>query len=184
MRITLPHKQTRKLLAEAAGSRIIFHQLCRESITRQWLAFCGIPSWRNPGTPSEELFQPSYTNSRYSIMLADGTRFLVCPFPHPVLWLDLLAAAKCFAALAVELEENSEAGSVRGCIFLPGISVSPRINDFTDKGLESCSVFLHCLKRPFNYSFSLVKFSTRLLLFGEPQAPERGTEEANVFYPV
>lgn len=117
-------------------------------------------------------------------MLADGSRFLVCPCRNTVLWLDMAAAAKSFAALAVELDENGEEGFIAGCIFLRNIPQSPRSFDFASEGLESSATFLHYLKRPVSYTFTLIIFSIRLLLFGEPDAPERGTEEVKVFCPV
>ena len=179
--ITLTERLIRKLLAESSGNQTVFRQLCREAIVRQWLKYNGIPSWRNPKTPEKNSME--ITAGRYSILLADGSRFIVCSYPCPVLSLDGLAAAKSFAALAVKLEKNGVSGSIPGCIFLRNISQSIQRYNFINGGLESSSIFLHYLTVPGSYVSRLVSFSIRLLLSGEPDAPERGTEGVKAFCP-
>ena len=181
--ITLTEKKIRKLRKESRGNLSVYHKLCRESMVRKWLRSNGIPSWRNPSTPAEETADATGENSRYSVLLADGSRFLVCSYPSPMLSLDMLAAAKCFAALAVNLENNSKYGSIMGCIFLRSISRSARHYDFTMQGLESNTTFLHYLGRHGRYKAKFLSFSARLILLGEPDVPDRGTEGVQSFKP-
>ncbi len=183
-RITLTEKVVGKLRKESGGSESVFHDLCRESMTRKWLKSNGIPSWRNPLTPLKDTDNCNSTNSRYSIMLADGSRFLVCSYPSPILSLDMLAAAKCFAALAVNIEKNCRYGSIAGCIFLRNISRSKKCYRFNQGGLESNSVFLRYTSASGCYTTKFIGFSIRLLLLGEPDAPKRGTEGVRGFSPV
>ncbi|MCK5130985.1 MAG: hypothetical protein KAR40_02405 [Candidatus Sabulitectum sp.] len=182
--ITLAESTVDKLQKESGGNQVVFHDLCRESMARKWLKSSGIPSWRNPATPLENTGNNATGNSRYSIMLADGSRFFVCSYPSPILYLDMLAAAKCFAALAVNLGSNCTCGSIMGCIFLRNISQTKKHYCFNQGGLESNSKLLHYLGRHRGYKSMFIRFSARLLLFGEPDAPERGTEGVKSFYPV
>jgi len=152
-------------------------------MVRKWLKSNGIPSWRNPSTPLEKTASTAGENSRYSVLLADGSRFLVCSYPSPRLSLDMLAAAKCFAALAVNLESNSKYGSIMGCIFLRSISREGKYYNFCQEGLESNSTFLHYLGRYDSYNARFLSFSARLILSGEPDVPDRGTEGVQRFKP-
>lgn len=181
MQISLTEKKIRKLLRESRGNTAILRQLCRESIVRIWLKSKGIPSWGNPATPCEQ--NEITPSARYSIMLSDGSRFSVCTYPDAILSKDSLAAGKCFAALAVELDGNNRSGSVIGCIFLRNSPHSPECFRLTDTGLESISTFLHYLGVSNRYTASLVCFSIRLLFMGEPDAPERGAEGVTAFFP-
>lgn len=181
--ITLTDKRIRKLRKESCDDMSVFHKLCRESMVRKWLRSNGIPSWRNPSTPLEKTASTAGENSRYSVLLADGSRFLVCSYPSPILSLDMLAAAKCFAALAVNLENNSKYGSIMGCIFLRNISREGKCYDFCQEGLESNSTFLHYLARYDSYTARFLSFSVRLILSGEPDVPDRGTEGVQGFKP-
>ncbi len=183
-RITLTEKVVGKLRKESGGSESVFHDLCRESMARKWLKSNGIPSWRNPATPLKDPDDCNSANSRYSIMLADGSRFLVCSYPSPVLSLDMLAAAKCFAALAVNLEKNCRYGSIAGCIFLRNTSRSKKCYHLNQGGLESNSVFLHYTTTSGRYTTKFIGFSIRLLLLGEPDAPERGVAGITGFCPI
>lgn len=183
-RITLAETTIRKLLKESGGNQAVLHDLLRESMARGWLKSNGIPSWRNPVTPSIDGDGHNSANSRYSIMLADGSRFLVCSYPSPVLSLDMLAAAKCFAALAVNLDDNYRSGSIMGCIFLRNIPQLKKLFYFDQGGLESNSAFLHYTTTSGRYTTRFVGFSIRLLLLGEPDAPERGTEGITGFCPI
>ncbi len=181
--ITLTEKRIRKLRKESRGDLSVYHKLCRESMVRKWLRSNGIPSWRNPSTPLGETADKTGENSRYSVLLADGSRFLVCSYPSPMLSLDMLAAAKCFAALAVNLENNSKYGSIMGCLFLRNLPRAGRRYDFCQEGLESNSTFLHYLGRNDRYTARFLNFSVRLILSGEPDVPDRGTEGVQRFKP-
>ncbi len=182
-RITLSETRIRKLQKESHGIRTVFNQLCRESMARDWLRTNGIPSWRNPSTPPENSDNRTAENSRYSILFSDGSRFLVCSYPETILSLDILAKAKCFAALAVNLDEGGKYGFVMGCIFLRDISYK-RVNyDFNTGGLESNSAFLQYLGRHKRYKAEFIGFSIRLLLSGEPDAPGWGTDGVHRFTP-
>lgn len=182
--ITLAESTVDKLHKESGGNRVVFHDLCRESMARKWLKSNGIPSWRNPATPLKYADSHAAGSSRYSIILADGSRFLVCSYPSPILSQEMLAAAKCFAALAVNLEKNCKYGSIMGCIFLRNISQTKKHYCFNQGGLESNSKLLHYQDGHSGYKAMFIRFSARLLLFGEPDAPERGTEGVKRFYPV
>ncbi|MCD4707152.1 MAG: hypothetical protein K8S62_05380 [Candidatus Sabulitectum sp.] len=185
VRITLAETKVRKLLKESGGNQVVLRNLLRESMARKWLKSNGIPSWRNPVTPFKNADEYTSGNSRYSIMLADGSRFLVCSYPSPILSLDMLAGAKCFAALAVKLDSNYKSGSIMGCMFLRDISQSSEESrDFNQGGLESNSMFLHYLGVSGRYTTRLISFSIRLLLFGEPDAPKRGTAGIAGFCPT
>jgi hypothetical protein len=177
-RIHIPPGKMRTIEKEAAGSEAVLQQLCRESIVRIWLKANGIPSWRNPVTPSKE---STDSENRYSIILANGSRFLVCPYRHAVLSFDRTAAAGCFAAVAVEIEENCLSGTVKGAVFLKKLPLPVQIYDFSTGGLEPALFFMHYLNRPAGYFYSLLKFSTRLLILGEPFPPERDTIGVRTF---
>lgn len=181
--ITLSETKIKKLQKESHGSRTVFSNLCRESMARNWLRSNGIPSWRNPSTPPENSDDQHAEHSRYSIILADGSRFLVCSYPNAILSMDMLAKAKCFAALAVNLEIDGRHGSVMGCIFLRDISPEKKQYELNTGGLESDSTFLQYLGRPRRYKAEFFLFSIRLLLSGEPDAPGRGTEGVQRFIP-
>lgn len=180
-RITLAETKFKKLKKESRGNQSVLRNLCRESMARKWLKVNGIPSWRNPATPSEKTGENTPIDPRYSIMLADGSRFLVCSFPSPTLSLDMLAASKCFAALAVDLENDFRQGSIMGCLFLRDLSRSIQSCDFEKGGLRSNWEFLDYPTAPKSYTSELIRFSIRLLLSGEPDAPERGTEGVKSF---
>ena len=185
--ITLDISTVKKLQKESSGNQSVLHHLCRESVARKWLKSNEIPSWRNPSTPLNDTDNGSSHDARYSILLADGSRFLVCsypfPYPHYALSRDMLAAAKCFAALAVGLEKDCRQGSIMGCAFLKDISRTG-ISDFNQGGLESTSKLLHYLTVHSSYKAKFIRFSIKLLLFGEPDAPERGTDGVSRFVPV
>ncbi len=182
-RITLSETRIRKLQKESHGTRTVFDHLCRESMARSWLRSNGIPSWRNPSTPPENSDDHHAKHSRYSILLADGSRFLVCSYPKTILSLDMLAKAKCFAALAVNLEMDSRDGSIMGCIFLRDLSPEKKRYELNMGGLESNSTFLHYMDRHKRYKAEFIGFSIRLLLFGEPDAPGWGTDGVHRFTP-
>ena len=185
-RVTLTETKVEKLKKESHSNRTVLRALCRESMTRKWLRSRGIPSWRHPATPSENTGRTDSGSPRYSILLSDGARFLVCPHPSSTLSFDTLAASKCFAVLSVALEKDCRYGSVRGCLLLRDIDISKsnRSYDFSKDGLRSNSEFLHCLTRPASYTLKLISFSVRLLLFGEPDAPEWGTDGVEAFTPL
>lgn len=174
----------KKLKKESKGNYWIFQNLCRESIARKWLKNNNINSWRNPVTPEDITQQSTSATARYSILFADGSRIYVCPFPLPTLSFDELAAAKCFAALSVELNENCKFGSVKGCIFLHNVKKPFEKNMNKQGGLESNEKLLHYLVDCGAYKARVTSFSIRLLLFGEPDAPTDGTNKAKRFCPV
>lgn len=180
-KITLTNSKTRKLQKESADNPAIMRQLYRESVAREWLKFNGIPSWRNPSTPDENY--PKKSSGRYSIMLEDGSRFLVCSFPDPILNSEMLASAKCFAVLSVKTANSYTSGTVMGFVSLKDLSQFPQKYNFLSGGLESNSAFLHYLSVSSKYFWKLLSFSIRLLLLGEPDAPEWGTEGAIAFDP-
>ncbi|MCK5784929.1 MAG: hypothetical protein KAH54_00065 [Candidatus Sabulitectum sp.] len=182
-RIALGETTVGKLKKESGGEDAVLHDLCRESMARKWLRSKGIPNWRNPATPSEDAGRTESGSPRYSILLSDGARFLVCSHPSSTLSFDTLAASKCFAVLAVALEKDCRHGSVRGCLFLRDVSRSNRSYNFSKDGLRSNSEFLDHLTVPKSYTSKLISFSARLLLFGEPDAPEWGTDGVKAFAP-
>ena len=156
------------LKKEASGSSFTFEQLCREAIVRRWLRNNRIPSWRNPSSPPCEL---TPGDSRYSIMMADGSRFKVCRADDAVISFDSVAAAKCFAVLAVELEENCEAGRISEFIYLSDMAPGIHSFNFTHGSHRTPSMFLTDLNHRKGYFSQLLKFSIRLLILGEPDAP-------------
>ena len=182
-RIGLDETTVGKLKKESCSNQTVLNALCRESMARKWLRSKGFPSWGNPATPSEETGKNKSGNPRYSIMLADGARFLVSSHRAPTLSLDSLAASKCFAVLAVSLEKNCRYGSVKGHLLLRDISRSNRSYNFSKDGLRSNLEFLDHLTAPKSYTSELIRFSIRLLLFGEPDAPEWGTDGVKAFAP-
>ncbi len=181
--ITLSGSIVTKLKRESRGSTDIYRTLCRESIAREWLRLSGIPSWRNPATPVINSQTASSDRAGYSILLADGSRFLVCPYYSTVLSLDGLASAKCFAALSIKLSRNHSYGSVEGCIFIRNLSPEKKQYCFAKGGLESSSTFLHYLGVQSNYWVRFICFTAKLILFGEPDAPGRGIEGVKTFSP-
>ncbi len=181
--ITLAKSTTRKLEKESQANRELYRVLCRESIARNWLKLNGIPSWRNPVTPVINVESGSAGRPGYSIMLADGSRFLVCPYPSALLFLDALASARCFAALSVKLSMDCTYGSVNGAVFLRDIPRGKKQYCFAKGGLESGSTFLHYLGVHSGYRLKLICFTARLILFGEPDAPGRGIEGVKAFSP-
>ena len=181
--ITLSGSIVEKLKRESRGSSEIYSILCRESIARKWLRSAGIPSWRNPATPLMNPKTGSADRTGYSILLADGSRFLVCPYHSAVLSLDALASARCFSALSIKLTTDQICGSVEGCVFLRNLSPGKKEYCFTKGGLESCSTFLHYLGVHSNYWVRFICFTARLVLFGEPDAPGRGIEGVKAFSP-
>ncbi len=182
--ITLAKSTIKKLEKESQGNREVYQILCRESIARSWLKFNGIPSWRNPVTPVIDAESVSPDRPGYSIMLADGSRFLVCPYPSALLSLDALASARCFAALSVKLSLDCTYGSVIGSVFLRNIRREKKQYSFVKGGLESSSTFLHYLGIHSGYRLKLICFTARLILFGEPDAPGRGIEGVKAFSPL
>ena len=161
-----------KLKKESSNDEDIFEQLCIESITRKWLKTYHIPSWRNPTTPVKDTLNQS--NGRYSILLSDGSRFLVKPFSKVVLSLDMLASAKCYGALVVKFDKTDNTGKIMGCVFIKNVSKTPTNHSSKMQGFGSCSAFLHYLEVPRNYIINSVMFSIKLLIIGEPDAPEKG----------
>lgn len=161
-----------KLKKESSNDEDIFEQLCIESITRKWLKAHRIPSWRNPATPIKDTLNQS--NGRYSILLSDGSRFLVKPFSKVILSLDMLASAKCFGVLVIKFNKTDNTGQVMNCILIRNVCKTLSNYSTEIKDLESCSTFLHYLKVPRNYISTLILFSIKLLIIGEPGAPEKG----------
>lgn len=181
--IVLKSRLLLKLRKESGGSREVLNSLCGESVARRWLKTRGIPSWRNPETPGIERKSSSSESSGYCVMLADGSRFMVCSYPSAVLSREKLAAAKCFAALAVKLNSNCTGGSVMGCIFLRDTEIFEKQYNFHRHPLRPASDLVdfitdHTIGRP-----GALFFSTRLLLSGEPDAPEYGTQGVELFNP-
>jgi len=166
---------------EAAGRIGILEQLSRESIVRSWLKAHGIPSWRNPVSPPPE---SSDSRGRYSILLADGSRFVVCPYRNAVLSFDRIASAGCFAVVAVDLREHVFSGTVEGMIFLKDVDHGISHHDFSEGGLEPASGLLHSSGVSGGYLISLLRFSIRLLILGEPYPPQRGTAGVRTFGPA
>ena len=116
-------------------------------------------------------------------MLADGSRFMVCSYPSAVLSREKLAAAKCFAALAVKVNSGNTGGSVMGCIFLRDTEIYEKQYSLDRYPLRPASDLVdfitdHTIGRP-----GALLFSTRLLLSGEPDAPEYGTQGVELFNP-
>lgn len=171
---TLSPSQIFKLKKEASLDEDVFEQLCLESITRKWLKSNSIPSLRNPTTPIKDRLNKS--NGRYSILLSDGSRFLVKPVAEIILSLEMLASAKCFGVLFVQFDRTNFSGQIVNCIFIKNISVNRTTYSSAMKGLESCSAFLFYLEVPKNYIIAILMFSIKLLIIGEPDAPERGAE--------
>lgn len=153
-------------------------QLCREAVAGRWLKKLGIPSWRNPVSPPEE--RP-FNTPRYGIMLADGSRFRVCPLKNALVSFDSVAAAKCFAVVAVFLENDFTSGRVAGYIPLGSIEHGMNRLDFTGNGYGSPEEFAGMIRGNSGYLFRLLKFSLRLLILGEPDAPVWGAEGVTAF---
>jgi len=170
-----------KLIKESGGNREVLSSLCRESVARRWLKAQRIPSWRNPVTPGARQSDNSSNNSGYSIMLADGSRFLVCSYPSAVLSREKLAAAKCFAALAVKTNSDCTGGSVMGCIFLRDTEVSEKRYNFKRMPLKPALELPGFIANRATRSPSAWLINTRLLLYGEPDAPEYGTKGVKQF---
>ena len=180
-KIPLSAGTLRKLKREASGSSFAYRQLCRESVSRRWLKSLGIPSLCNPKSPPAEY---STATSRYGIMLEDGSRFMVCREADAVVSFDSVAAAKCFAVLAVSLEEDCSSGEPAGFVLLSEMEPGIHRFDFTGVGHGTPASFLrlvgpggHCFRR-------LLKMCIRLLILGEPDAPVRGTENIMAFQPA
>ena len=181
--ITLNDSRVHKLFKESSGNSSIMSQLYRESVAREWFKSIRIPSWRNPSTPGENF--PNCSPGRYSILLDDGSRILVSSFPDPILSSEILAAANCFAVLSVKIEKEYRSGKVMGFLFLKDLSQFPQKYNFLNGGLESNSALLHYLSvaGKNSYFWKLFSFSARLLLLGEPDAPEWGAAGAIAFDP-
>jgi len=170
-----------KLRKESGGSREVLSSLCRESIARRWLKAQGIPAWRNPATPEMQGVDNSSRGSGYSVLLADGSRFLVCSYPSAILSREKLAAAKCFAALAVKVNNDFTGGSVMGCIFLRDTEVYKKRYNFNKIPLRPASELPGFIANHTAGSPGALLFSTRLLLSGEPDTPEYGTQGVKQF---
>lgn len=180
-KIFLPPGKTGKLQRESAKSSYAFRQLCRESITRRWLRNLGIPSWRNPVPPPAEY---STSTSRYGIMLADGSRFMVCRARDAVVSFDSVAAAKCFAVLGISLKDNCSSGEPAGFLLLRDMEPGVHRYDLTAIPRRTPSSFMAGTGTAGGYLATLLKFSIRLLILGEPDAPVRGTENVRAFQPA
>ena len=179
--IVLKNRLLLKLRKESGGSREVLDSLCGESVARWWLKTQGIPSWRNPETPGKKRNGDSSKSSEYSVMLADGSRFLVCSYPSAVLSREKLAAAKCFAALAVKVNSNCTGGSVMGCIFLRDTEIYKKHYSFDRHPLRPVSELAGFIANHTTGNPGALLFSTRLLLSGEPDAPEYGTKGVEQF---
>ena len=157
-KICLSPGKIKKLRREASGSTHAFRQLCRETITRKWLRIKGIPAWMNPRSPPDEY---SAKSSRYGLMLSDGSRFMVCRVKDAVISFDAVAAARCFAVLAVSLEDDCSSGEPVG--YTPLCDMGPAIHrfDFTGTGCGTPASFLTRIKPDGSYLAALLKFSIR-----------------------
>jgi hypothetical protein len=176
----------KKLRRESGGSNEVFRCLCRESVARKWLLFNNIYSWRNPAAPSETACTDNLARAGYSVMLSDGSRFLVCSNSTSFLFLDTLAAAKCFGVLAVELKNcnGSVGGTVTGCILLRDIKSVSKPYGIHDRGFRPASELLQYADEHSAGRYGMLRFSARLLLLGEPDAPEYGACDVHKFASV
>lgn len=173
--VSLSPGRHRTLTREASGSRLVLQQLCRESLAREWLKKSGIPSWRNPLSPPADFGD---SQGRYSIMLADGSRLMVCGSKNAVISFDSIAAAKCFAVLSVTLEDHCRSGKVKGFLLLKDIKQGIHSYDLAPGNCRSPLSFVKMLKNTRGYWRQLLKFSARLLILGEPDAPVHGANGA------
>ncbi len=178
--IFLSPGKIRKLKKESAKSTYAYSQLCREAIAGRWLAEHRIPCWRNPVSPPAEY---GTGVSRYSIMLADGSRFMVCRSENAVLSFDAVAAAKCFAVVGISLSEHCS-GKPEGHLLLRDMVPGVHRYDFTGTRRVMPSSFSTGTGTAGGYLAQLLKFSIRLLILGEPDAPVRGTENIMAFQPA
>jgi hypothetical protein len=158
--------QMRRLSREAGGDRALLERLSRESVARKWLRNSGIPSWRNPRSPRGPF---PWSGGRYSLMLHDGSRFLVCAAERASVSFDGMAAAKCFAALGISLADDLDGGEAAGFIPIWEMERTPGILPVELSGTPE--EFLRTLRRPSCCTSALLGFSARLLILGEPVPP-------------
>lgn len=163
--IRLSQGTVRTLKREASGCPETFLQLARESVARRWLRSFGIPSFRNPATPS------SGTAGRYSIMLTDGSRFMVVPASEAGIDLDRVASARCFGVLGVDYDPADAWGTVTSFLPLARIASGTGSCSMSAGENDSPAAFLESLNRPGRYLIQSLIFSIRLLIVGEPEAP-------------
>jgi hypothetical protein len=179
--IVLKNRLLLKLRKESDSNREVLSSLCGEAVARRWLKTQGIPSWRNPVTPGIKRNSNYSKGSGYSVMLTDGSRFLVCSYPSAVLSREKLAAAKCFAALAVKVNSSNTGGSVMGCIFLRDTEICEKQYSLDRHPLRPASELPDFIADHAARSPGALLFSARLLLSGEPDAPEYGTKGVEQF---
>ena len=170
--ISLSPGKLKRIARESSGNNSLQRQLSRESVCTQWLKSHRIPCWRNPSP------------SGYSILFSDGSRIIVCGYRDAVLSLEDAAAAGCFGAVAVQMDDDLRRGRVMGYVPLGRFAEDTVCFDLSSRGLESQADFLHHLYRPAGYLFVFFIFSVRLLLIGEPYPPERGIGEVAKFTPA
>ncbi|HRW78344.1 MAG TPA: hypothetical protein P5207_06700 [Candidatus Sabulitectum sp.] len=156
----------KKLSREAGGDRTIMERLCRESLAREWLRNSGIPSWRNPLSPVGPF---PWSGGRYSLMLGDGSRFLVCGGARADISFDAVAAAKCFAVLGMNLADDMASGEPAGFTPIWQMERTPGILPLELIGTPED--FIRTVRHPRKYTTSLLGFSARLLILGEPVPP-------------
>ena len=180
-KISLPPEKIGKLKREASERTYAFRQLCREAIVRSWLTKHGIPSWRNPVSPPGEY---RTTTSRYGIMLADGSRFMVCRAEDTAVSFDAVAEAKCFDVLGISLSDDCRSGEPEGYVLLRDMEPGVSRYDFATNDQRTPSSFIPRIRTAGGYLSVLLRFSLRLLILGEPDAPVRGTENVRAFQPA
>lgn len=177
-KIPLSPKRLRRLEREARGSSHAFRQLCREAVAREWLKREGIPSLGNPEPPPPEF---STASARYAMMLDDGSRFMICRAADAVFSFDSVAAAKCFAVLAVSMDKGCVSGEPSGYVLLSDMDPGIHRVDFTCTGHRTPASFLDLVGPGGRYLPRLLKMSARLLILGEPEVPTWGAANARTF---
>ena len=163
---TLSPGRMKRLAREAGGSRRTLERLCRESVARKWLGNSGIPSWRNPDSPEGQF---PWSGGRYSLMLANGSRFTVIRGEGGMISFDGMAAAKCFAALGISMADDLCSGRPKGFTPIWQMDRTPGMLPLELSGTPA--EFLRTISRPGSYIRSLLGFSARLLILGEPVPP-------------
>ena len=150
MDIRLSHRLVRRLRRESGGDRSILRLLTAEAVARRWLLEKGIPCWRSP--------EPPGSDTRYSLLFADGSRALVGIGHHPEVF-DAMAKRRCQWLILISIS-GPGSGSPSG--FLRLGEVEPGDPELLPGRLG----------RPRHFTRAFLLGTLRLLLSGERQPPD------------
>ncbi len=109
---------------------------------------------------------------------------MVCGCRDAGLSLESAAAAGCFGAVLVEMDDDLRRGRITGYLPLDRFPEENVCVDLSTRGLESQVNFLHYSHGPAGYLLVFFIFSVRLLLIGEPFPPEKRIGEVVKFTPA